>query len=92
MRKKDEYGDWIPEKDPGPFISEDEFAADLAQGLSELSAAICRANLPISTIARETGLHWGTVSNAASGIQVRFDAARRLAYYLRHLNENQQQK
>ena len=64
-------------------IPEAEFAADLAQGLDEIAAAIARSGLPLAAIARATRCHWETVYHAANGVPVRFDSARRIMYYLK---------
>lgn len=64
-------------------IPEAEFAADLAQGLAELSTAIKASGLSIAEIARGTRCHWETVYHAANNIPVRYDSARRILYYLR---------
>ena len=78
--------------DEDTFIPEAEYKADLALGLDEIAAAIARSGLTLAAIARGTCCHWETVYHAAHGIPVRYDNARRIVYYLRHLNENQQQK
>lgn len=64
-------------------IPEAEFAADLAEGLAELSTAIKASGLSIAEIARGTRCHWETVYHAANNIPVRYDSARRIMYYLR---------
>jgi len=64
-------------------IPETEYAADLAQGLDELSGAIRSSGLSIAEIARGTRCHWETVYHAANNIPVRYDSARRIAYYLK---------
>ena len=61
----------------GRRISEAEYAADLAQGLTELSDAIKRSGLTIADVARGTRCHWNTVYNAVRKVPVRFDSARR---------------
>ena len=66
-------------------IPETEYAADLAQGLDELSGAIKASGLSIAEIARGTRCHWETVYHAANNIPVRFDSARRIAYYLKSI-------
>ena len=67
-------------------IPETEYAADLAQGLDELSGAIKASGLSIAEIARGTRCHWETVYHAANNIPVRFDSARRIAYYLKSIS------
>lgn len=69
-------------------IPEAEFAADLAEGLNALSEAIARSGLSLAAIARATRMRWGTVYHAARGIQVRYDSARRILYYLNHRTEH----
>ena len=64
-------------------IPEAEFAADLSEGLTELSTAIKASGLTIAQIARGTRCHWETVYHAANNIPVRYDSARRILYYLR---------
>lgn len=64
-------------------IPEAEFAADLAQGLAELSTAIKASGQTIAEIARGTRCHWETVYHAANNIPVRYDSARRIMYYLK---------
>lgn len=64
-------------------IPECEYAADLADGLAELSNAIKASGLTIAAIARGTRCHWETVYHAANNIPVRYDSARRILYYLR---------
>lgn len=64
-------------------IPEAEYAADLAEGLAELSTAIKASGLTIAAIARGTRCHWETVYHAAHNVPVRFDSARRIMYYLR---------
>ena len=64
-------------------IPECEYAADLAEGLAELSTAIKASGLSIAQIARGTRCHWETVYHAANNIPVRYDSARRILYYLR---------
>ena len=66
----------------GRRIPEAEFAADLAQGLEELSTAIKSSGLSIAEIARGTRCHWETVYHAARHIPVRYDSARRIMYFL----------
>ena len=73
-----------------PYIPEADFSQDLEAGLNELAAAVARSGLSLSAIARGARCHWETVYHAANGIPVRYDNARRIVYYLRHLNENQQ--
>jgi hypothetical protein len=63
-------------------IPEAEFSADLSEGLNSISEAIARSGLPLAAIARATRMRWGTVYHAARGIQVRYDSARRIMYYL----------
>ena len=63
-------------------IPETEFAADLAEGLSELSTAIKASGMSIAQIARGTRCHWETVYHAANNIPVRYDSARRILYFL----------
>jgi hypothetical protein len=63
-------------------IPESEFAADLAEGLSELSTAIKASGMSIAQIARGTRCHWETVYHAANNIPVRYDSARRIMYFL----------
>ncbi len=63
-------------------IPEAEFAADLAQGLDEIAAAIARSGLSLAAIAKGTRCHWETVYHAANGIPIRYDNARRIMYYL----------
>jgi len=64
-------------------IPETEYAADLAEGLAELSGAIRESGLTIAAIARGTRCHWETVYHAANNVPVRFDSARRIMYFLR---------
>lgn len=64
-------------------IPEAEYAADLAEGLAELSTAIKASGLSLAAIARGTRCHWETVYHAANNVPVRFDSARRIMYYLR---------
>lgn len=64
-------------------IPECEYAADLAEGLAELSTAIQESGLSIAAIARGTRCHWETVYHASNGVPVRFDSARRIMYFLR---------
>ena len=66
-------------------IPESEFAADLAEGLSELSTAIKASGLTIAAIARGTRCHWETVYHAANNVPVRYDSARRIMYYLKSI-------
>ena len=68
-------------------IPEAEYAADLAQGLDELSGAIRKSGLSIAAIARGTRCHWETVYHAANGVPVRFDSARRIMYYLKTIEQ-----
>ena len=68
----------------GRRIPEAEFAADLAQGVEELSSAIRASGLPIAEIARGTRCHWETVYHAANRVPVRYDSARRIMYFLNH--------
>lgn len=67
----------------GRRIPEAEYAADLAEGLAELSTAIKASGLSLAAIARGTRCHWETVYHAANNVPVRFDSARRIMYYLR---------
>ena len=67
----------------GRRIPEAEFAADLAQGLEELSSAIRASGLPIAEIARGARVHWETVYHASKRLPVRYDSARRIMYYLK---------
>ena len=69
-------------------IPETEYLADLETGLNEIAEQIARSGLNIAEIARATGCHWGTVYNAANGVQIRFDNARRLVYFLNRCNGN----
>lgn len=69
-------------------IPEPEYLADLEKGLNEIAEKIARSGLNIAEIARSTGCHWGTVYNAANGVQIRFDNARRLVYFLDRWNSN----
>ncbi len=71
----------------GRRISEAEYAADLAQGLTELSDAIKRSGLTIADVARGTRCHWNTVYNAVRKVPVRFDSARRIMYFLNKTTE-----
>lgn len=71
----------------GRRIPETEYAADLAEGLAELSTAIQASGLSIAAIARGTRCHWETVYHAANNIPVRFDSARRIAYYLKSISQ-----
>lgn len=68
-------------------IPEAEFAADLAQGLAELSTAIKASGKTIAEIARGTRCHWETVYHAAKNIPVRYDSARRIMYYLKSIGQ-----
>jgi len=70
----------------GRRIPEAEYAADLAEGLAELSGAIRASGLNIAQIARGTRCHWETVYHAANNIPVRFDSARRILYYLKSIS------
>lgn len=67
-------------------IPECEYAADLAEGLAELSTAIQESGLSIAAIARGTRCHWETVYHASRNIPVRFDSARRIMYYLKSID------
>lgn len=67
-------------------IPEAEFAADLAEGLAELSTAIKASGLSIAQIARGTRCHWETVYHAANNVPVRYDSARRILYYLKSIS------
>lgn len=69
----------------GRRIPEAEFAADLGEGLNELSSAIKASGLTIAAIARGTRCHWETVYHAANNIPVRYDSARRIMYYLKSI-------
>jgi hypothetical protein len=71
----------------GRRIPEAEFAADLEEGLNELSSAIKSSGLTIAAIARGTRCHWETVYHAANNIPVRFDSARRIIYYLKSISQ-----
>ena len=71
-----------PAMDGERVIPESEYKADLQQGLNEIAEKIAFSGLNLSEIARGTGCHWSTVYNAANGIPVRFDNARRLVYFL----------
>lgn len=68
------------------IISESEYRNDLEKGLNELAEKIALSGLPIATIARGTRLHWTTINNAANGLPVRFQAFRRIKYYLDNIN------
>lgn len=68
-------------------IPECEYAADLAEGLAELSTAIKASGLTIAAIARGTRCHWETVYHAANNIPVRYDSARRILYYLKSISQ-----
>lgn len=70
----------------GRRIPESEYAADLAEGLAELSTAIRGSGLTIAAIARATRCHWETVYHAAHGVPVRYDSARRIMYYLKSIS------
>lgn len=70
----------------GRRIPEAEFAADLAEGLAELSTAIKASGLSIAQIARGTRCHWETVYHAANNVPVRYDSARRILYYLKSIS------
>jgi len=65
-------------------IPEAEYAADLAQGLAEVSDAIRASGLSLAAIARGTRCHWETVYHVANGIPARYDSIRRIMYYLRN--------
>ena len=67
-------------------IPETEYAADLADGLAELSTSIRSSGLTIAAIARGTRCHWETVYHAANNIPVRYDSARRILYYLKSIS------
>lgn len=67
-------------------IPECEYAADLAEGLAELSTAIQKSGLSIAAIARGTRCHWETVYHASRNIPVRYDSARRILYYLKSIS------
>ena len=67
-------------------IPEAEYAADLEEGLNELSSAIHASGLSIAAIARGTRCHWETVYHASRNIPVRFDSARRIMYYLKSID------
>lgn len=71
----------------GRRIPEAEFAADLEEGLNELSTAICASGLTIAEIARGTRCHWETVYHAQRKVPVRFDSARRILYYLKSISQ-----
>lgn len=66
-------------------IPECEYAADLAEGLAELSTAIKASGLSIAAIARGTRCHWETIYHAKRKIPVRYDSARRIMYYLKSI-------
>ena len=68
-------------------IPEAEYAADLEEGLNELSTAIKHSGLTIAEIARGTRCHWETVYNAKRKVPVRFDSARRILYYLKSISQ-----
>lgn len=70
------------------YIPEIEFSNDLSYGLNELAEEIAKTGLTIAAIAKATRLHWETVYHAASGIPVRFDSYRRLAFFLDKYNSN----
>ncbi len=71
----------------GRRIPEAEYAADLEEGLSELSTAIRASGLSIAAIARGTRCHWETVYHAANRVPVRFDSARRILFYLKSISQ-----
>lgn len=71
----------------GRRIPEAEFAADLEEGLAEISTAIKASGLSIAQIARGTRCHWETVYNAKRKVPVRFDSARRILYYLKSISQ-----
>lgn len=71
----------------GKRIPEAEFAADLEEGLNELSAAINASGLTIAEIARGTRCHRETISNAKHKVPVRYDSARRILYYLKSISQ-----
>lgn len=71
----------------GKRIPEADFAADLEEGLNELSTAIRASGLSIAAIARGTRCHWETVYHAAHNVPVRFDSARRIMYYLKSISQ-----
>ena len=54
----------------------------LGETVKSVPEKIAFSGLNLSEIARGTGCHWSTVYNAANGIPVRFDNARRLVYFL----------
>ena len=64
-------------------IPEVEFAADLAEGLDGIAAAIKSSGLPLAAIARGARVHWETVYHASKRLPVRYDSARRIMYYLK---------
>ena len=70
------------------IIPEPEYRADLEKGLNEIAEKIARSGLNIAEVARATGCHWETVYHAANGVQLRFDNARRLVYFLDRYNSN----
>lgn len=70
----------------GRRIPEAEFAADLAEGLAEISTAIKASGLSIAQIARGTRCHRETISNASRKVPVRYDSARRILYYLKSIS------
>jgi|GEM_PF-6254254 len=67
-------------------IPEAEFVADLTAGLNELSEAIARSGLTLAAIARGTRMGWETIYRAANGVPIRYDSARRLMYFLKHIS------
>jgi hypothetical protein len=71
----------------GRRIPEAEYAADLEEGLNELSTAIRASGLSIAAIARGTRCHWETVYHAANRVPVRFDSARRILFYLKSISQ-----
>jgi len=66
-------------------IPEVEFAADLAEGLDGIAAAIKGSGLPLAAIARGARVHWETVYHASKRLPVRYDSARRIMYYLKSI-------
>jgi hypothetical protein len=69
----------------GRRIPEAEYAADLEEGLNELSSAIKSSGLTIAAIARGARVHWETVYHASKRLPVRYDSARRIMYYLKSI-------
>lgn len=63
-------------------ITEREYIDYTDRMIHGLASAIARSGLSIRQIARETRMRWETVYNASQGIQVRFETACRLHYFL----------